>query len=385
MAGKSTLDGGISRATAPRRADTLLLWHWGRRGGGPRFTLELARALDAAGVPLAFSLAAGNESRAAFDALPGPRAIENTYASAAGLGLALLRVPAMRRRMAQLIAASGAPCVVSTMPHLLNRFLLAAVKRSGARFLATIHDAAPHPGDRIHVPMRFVRAEVAAADAIVTLSRHVRDQVARWPEARGKPIAVVPHGVFGEAAPQPKRRDGKTPLRLLFLGRLLSYKGLHLLVAAYRSLRARGIDVRLAVLGHGDASLLGDTSDLDDLALENRWASDDEMQEAARAADVVVLPYTEASQSGVVALAMGAATPVVATKVGGLAEQVIDGETGLLAAPDAEALADAIARLARDDALYARLSEGAAHHAATALSWAKIASVYAALARGEKP
>jgi glycosyltransferase involved in cell wall biosynthesis len=345
----------------------------------------LARALTAAGEPLAFSLAAGNECIAGFAELPGARVIERTYGSAAEAALALLRVPTMRRRLSRLIAESDARCVVSTMPHLFNRFLLGAIRKSGARFIATIHDATPHPGDRLHVPMGFVRAEAATADAIVTLSNHVREQVARWPEAAGTPIATVAHGVFGDAAPTPKRRGQRAPFELLFLGRLLPYKGLHLLTEAFRRVRATGVDARLRVLGQGDPSLLGDTRDLEGFTVENRWASDEEMQKAARRADVVILPYTEASQSGVVAIAMGAATPVVATRVGGLAEQVIGGETGLLCETNADSLAQSILRLAHDPALHETLSRGAARHAATTLSWNAIAAVYAGLANGELP
>lgn len=363
----------------------ILLWHWGRRGGGPRFTLELARGLAAHGETLAFSLAAGNELLPAFAELVGERTIEPTYRSAPGLAVAVLRLPAMRARLRGLIAKTGARAVISTMPQMLNRFLLGAVKRSGARFITTIHDATPHPGDRIHVPTSFVRAEAAAADAIVTLSTHVRDQVARWPEAAGKPIAIVPHGVFGDAVPVPKRRDVQTSLELLFLGRLLPYKGLHLLTEAFRRVREAGIEARLTVLGRGDVSLLGDIGGLKGFTLDNRWASDEEMQEAARRADIILLPYTEASQSGVVPMAMGAATPVIATRVGGLAEQVIDGKTGLLCEPNAAALAQAVLRLARDETLYATLSVGAADHAADVLSWRAIAAVYARLANGERP
>lgn len=361
----------------------ILLWHWGRRGGGPRFTLELARGLAEAGESLAFSLAAGNELLPAFQDLPGERSIERTYQSAPGLALALTRVPAMRARFRRLIETSSARAIISTMPHLLNRFVLGAVTQTGARFITTVHDAAPHPGDRIHVPMGFVRAEAAAADAIVTLSSHVREQVLRWPEARGKPIVTVPHGVFGKSAPTPKRRDPRAPLSLLFLGRLLPYKGLHLLTEAYRQVRAAGVEARLTIMGQGDATLLGKIDDLPHLTLKNRWLSDQEMQSAARDADLIVLPYTEASQSGVVPMAMGAATPVIASCIGGLAEQVNDGETGLLCEPTAASIARAILRLARDEELHANLSEGAARHAATVLSWDAIAAVYAKLADGE--
>lgn len=82
----------------------------------------------------------------------------------------------------------------------------------------------------------------------------------------------------------------------------------------------------------------------------------------------MVLPYVEASQSGVVEAAFAAALPSVVTPVGGLAEQIENGVTGLVAgAVDATALADAIERLVTDPELYEACSAGA-HRAATSQS-----------------
>jgi glycosyltransferase involved in cell wall biosynthesis len=77
----------------------------------------------------------------------------------------------------------------------------------------------------------------------------------------------------------------------------------------------------------------------------------------------MALPYVEASQSGVALTAFGGGMPVVATPVGGLGEQVRDGVDGLLAAAATPAaFADALARVATDPALLARLTAGAATH-----------------------
>jgi glycosyltransferase involved in cell wall biosynthesis len=80
----------------------------------------------------------------------------------------------------------------------------------------------------------------------------------------------------------------------------------------------------------------------------------------------MVLPYLEASQSGVIAAAYGAHLPVVATPVGGLTEQVADGRTGLLAkGATAKDIADAIRKLIETPGLYAACRNGVADYAAT--------------------
>ena len=90
--------------------------------------------------------------------------------------------------------------------------------------------------------------------------------------------------------------------------------------------------------------------------VHNRWIDEDERVTFFRRAAVVVLPYIEASQSGVVPMAYTFGKPVVATRTGGLPEVVEHGETGLLVPPhDEDALADAVIELLRDGDLRRRL------------------------------
>jgi glycosyltransferase involved in cell wall biosynthesis len=81
------------------------------------------------------------------------------------------------------------------------------------------------------------------------------------------------------------------------------------------------------------------------VTLDDRYVADAEVPALLADCDVVVCPYRQASQSGVVPVAYASGRAVVATRVGGLAEAVIDGSTGALAvAGDEGALADAIRR-----------------------------------------
>jgi glycosyltransferase involved in cell wall biosynthesis len=95
------------------------------------------------------------------------------------------------------------------------------------------------------------------------------------------------------------------------------------------------------------------------------------MQEAA----IVVLPYDEATQSGVLSIAFANARPVVATAVGAVQEVVTDDNGLLVPARDPERLAEAMGRALTDQALWARLSAGAARTAADDMDWAAVAEI----------
>ena len=119
--------------------------------------------------------------------------------------------------------------------------------------------------------------------------------------------------------------------RLSFLGRILSYKGLDILCEAFRKLRADGLPVELEIAGEGKlpnsaVRLIGTPG----VVIRNEFIPEERDCCVLSRATVLVAPYVEASQSGVIPLAFAHGVPVVCNSVGGLVEQVIDGTNGLV-------------------------------------------------------
>lgn len=371
------------------RVPTALLWHWGRRGGGPRYTLELARAMaDRDDIRTHLSHSRQAEIAADFAALGLPGPVVDTYSGPIGAALGTFRLPGLIHRFGRHIRTHAVDAVVCTMDHPWNPVVVPAIHPAGARYILTVHDAVAHPGEESRLRRWALRRQLAVADGVVALTDHVRDQLAAVHGYPLERVTVLPHGVFRFGAASPRRAPTNRPMRLLFFGRILPYKGLDLLLEAYRLLRAENPaggarPVTLRIAGAGDLSAHTDAlATLPDVTVDNRWFGEDEIARVLADADLLVLPYREASQSGPAVSACGAALPVVATPVGGLSEQIIDGRTGLLArAPTAEGIAEAIAAVTRDPALYAALSTGALAHADGALSWNPIADGFVDMIR----
>ena len=223
-----------------------------------------------------------------------------------------------------------------------------------------MHDAEPHPGDATARLQPLLRRAAVRADHVVTLSGAVTDRLLA--QGRLSPDRLttlfLPDLDYGGPRIGP---TGNGPLRVLFLGRIMPYKGLSLFVDALERLQASGIAVRAGVFGEGE--LGAEAARLRRLGAEvvNRWLTEDEIAGVLARYDVMVVAHVEASQSGVVATAFGAGLPVVATPVGGLPEQVHDGVSGLvLPTVSATALSEAITRLASDRNLLATLRDGVA-------------------------
>ncbi|MGK7870014.1 glycosyltransferase family 4 protein [Falsiroseomonas sp. E2-1-a20] len=346
----------------------ILLWYWGRRGGGAQFTLGLARALAARPeIDLRLSLSAQGEMLGDFEALRRPIAMVDTYRDLTGFATGLARLPLLRRRF--LAAAQEADVVVSSMAHLWTPLVAPGLAQPAQRrpaYVPVIHDAAPHPGDpawawdwRLGRELRSARAAVALSDTVAA------SLAARAP---GLPLIRMPlPALLTGAAPARTARPANPPgqLRLLFFGRLQTYKGLDLLRDAFRILHGAHPGVSLRVVGEGEAG--AGLAELPGVQFERRWVPESEIPDLLAAADAVVLPYREASQSGVVPQALAMGVPVVATPVGGLREQVRPGAGGVLAAAvDAAALAEALAGLLDPARLESLRREAAAVGAAQA-------------------
>lgn len=272
--------------------------------------------------------------------------------------------------------------------------LLVARRRPGARnrrapLVVTVHDMQAHPGDRSVLPGTFaaIRGLARAADRVIVHAPHVRDQAVAA-GVLAERVRVVAHGelatryVPAEDLPLAPSEEPS----ILFFGRAQGYKGLDLIAAAMPAVAERVPGARLVVAGNGPSIAEVFPADRPPppwCELHQGRVPDDAVPGLFGRAAVVVLPYHEASQSGVAALAAGFGRPVVATAVPGLSDLVRHDDSGLLVEPGSpEALAAALIDVLTDQDLAARLAAGAARAARTELSWTTIGRELVALYHG---
>lgn len=247
------------------------------------------------------------------------------------------------------------------------RVILAA---SRVPAVAIVHNPLPHERRPFDLPL--TRWVLGRARATVVHATTCRAELG-WMLPRQR-VVYVPMPTMLPL--EPTELPPAPPYRLLFFGFVRPYKGLDVALEAMVELVAHGLPVRMTVAGEFwgpvepwqrtvAAAGLGKVVDL-----RPGYVSDAMVAELMASHHLVVASYRSATQSGIVPVAYAAGRPIVATTVGGLAEQVIEGETGALAPPDdAKALAAAVERaLAALDTLAA----GARAHRT---SWAEVAAV----------
>ena len=328
----------------------MLLWYWGRRGGGAQYALCLARALSP---DVALSLSQQNELIEPFRLEAVPRHEVNTYTNIPGFLAGFARLPKLGRDLRRFALAHSDGTVISAMSHPWTPFIAPGLVRAGLSFVPIIHEATPHPGDPAPLFSWRLTRELSVASAAVTLSESVAMVLERrWPKLPLMRLNLPAHLPFG-IADVPKTSE------FLFFGRFRAYKGLDILRDAWPMVRAAWPEATLRIVGSGQPeSVAPGISALPGVLLEARWVPDSEIGSIIASSHCLVLPYRHASQSGVLPLALAHGIPVIATTVGALTAQIADGKSGILVQPDAAALAAAMLRL-REPSCYARLAQGA--------------------------
>ena len=220
----------------------------------------------------------------------------------------------------------------------------------------TIHDPRHHSGDVASnkTPQWWMDYGFRQADQVIVHGDALKRQVQELFGFSSEQVHSIPHVAMGSTGTSGDQATEEHPNRVLFFGRIWDYKGLDQLIAAEPLISARCPDVEIMIAGEGEdfAKYKNMMVNQDRFLIHNSWISDQHREKFFQESALVVLPYNEATQSGVVPVAYNYSRPVVATRVGALAECVEHEKTGLLVEPrNPEQLADAIVRLIEDPEL----------------------------------
>jgi D-inositol-3-phosphate glycosyltransferase len=195
-----------------------------------------------------------------------------------------------------------------------------------------------------------LRIQYMFADHIFVHTDKMKQELVQGFKVTTNKATVIPFGI-NNSVPNSELStlDAKNQLRIygkktvLFFGRITPYKGLEYLISAFREVASRNDDFRLIIAGRPDCSESYWTALRDDIQkdvtsgrilLRSEFIPDAETEIYFKAADVLVLPYREIYQSGVLFLAHSFGLPVLAADVGSLKEDIISGRNGDLFTPE---------------------------------------------------
>jgi len=244
--------------------------------------------------------------------------------------------------------------------------------------VVTVHDVVLHVGDVVSrkIPPLVYGLSVRYADEIIVHGEKLRKEIIEKSHKSAEKVHVVPRGVnsiylrFRNSSIEEENES------VLFFGRIYEYKGLRYLIEAQPLITEKVPKAKIIIAGRGEdlGKYLKMMAHREKFIIHNRAIPGRMVAELFQRASVVVLPYIEASQSGIVPLAYAFKKPVVVTNVGSIPEVVDDGKTGYIVPPkDPEKLAEAIIDLLINREKRREMGENAYRKTEKELSWDNIA------------
>ena len=239
------------------------------------------------------------------------------------------------------------------MAPCLGTVLSIVKKNKHTKVIAIVDNMIPHEkrlGDKL-LTQYFVRA----VDGFLTMSQKVQNDVKLF---TNKPSCVSPHPIydhFGEAIPTVDARKflhlDVNDKVILFFGFVRAYKGLDLLIEAMADPAIKAAGIKLVIAGEFYESPTPYLTQIEQLGLTdtisvyNQYIGEKEVTQYVSAADFIIQPYRNATQSGVTPMAYHFLKPMLVTNVGGLADTVPHDKVGLVVQPNPRSIAEGIVQL----------------------------------------
>jgi glycosyltransferase involved in cell wall biosynthesis len=279
------------------------------------------------------------------------------------------------------------------VPHVLLGWMARRASRGQARLVSSWYGVEVRLVQSSLPWLRgFVRWALRTSDAVVAISSFTARELARFADV---PVRVIPYTIGFPESDASRHLAAERSFRILFVGRLVQRKGVTHLIEAVRRLPA-DLHAQLVVIGDGPERE-GLAEEVRSKGLEDRVdirgrVPESALREAYAASDVFVLPAIvdergETEGLGVVLLeAMTYGIPVVGSDIGGITDIIENEESGLLVpAGDADELAAALERLARDPALATRLGAAGVRRVLAEFGWPEIMRKWAECYGGLAP
>ncbi|KAA9036647.1 glycosyltransferase [Ginsengibacter hankyongi] len=235
----------------------------------------------------------------------------------------------------------------------LGTILRRVKKNRHTKIICIADNIFPHekrPGDKA-----FTNYFLKPIDGFITMSEKVLADLHQF--AKGKPAKFVPHPLYDNFGEKISKEEAREKLNInlndkviLFFGFIRKYKGLDILLNAMKLLKQNPSTQNIKLLIAGEfyedeknyQELLNDPLIKNNLILHTEFISDSMVKYYLCAADCVIQPYRNATQSGVTPLAYHFEIPMIVTNVGGLPSLVPDKKVGLIAEPNAESIAEKV-------------------------------------------
>ena len=349
-----------------------------KKGSGPAFTLSMAKGFRQNGNHVYCLLSSGLSNKSEWEKYRDE--MFNVLFIDTGnrkdfISSSVKLLSKYKKQIRQFICGVNIDISIQTFVHPWMMVITDWIKPKHSMVIC--HDPFVHSGES-KINALLSQYQYKKAKEIIVLTKSFIPVVENKFKKSTHDIYYIPHGIFEEY-----REYNNLPEKLiyesdktnfLFFGRIEQYKGIEVLLKAYNNAFQINNKISLTIAGSGDVSQYSQLiKKAPNLLLINRFINDDEVGCLFNGPNLVlVVPYIDATQSGVIPIAVDFGIPVIASETGGLKEQLDDGKTGIFTKPgDIEDLKDAILKISCDSSIYRKQQQGINNMKST-IEWSSI-------------
>ena len=316
--------------------EAIIINYTGRKGGGALDAFETAKALVDDGEIVIPILSKQIENLNMWQKIKFEKIILlDTYSNRFSFIIKTLLFPVIQKNQ---IKNSVKNYRIKAVYSPMSTFWTKAINDifNDAKRIVVNHDPIPHSGAN-KLAVWLMERPYKSADIIIVHSKKFLEETRK----KYNKVEYLPLGKHNLYRYQNNKTSiinyDKSKINFLLFGRITQYKGIDLLIAAYKLLEEKHLgNISLTIVGNGNFQpYMEEFSKLHYTRLINRWIKDEEVESVFSGENLVsVCPYKDATQSGVIFVSYDYLVPVIATRTGGIEEQVRDFETGILISPD---------------------------------------------------
>lgn len=247
--------------------------------------------------------------------------------------------------------------------------------------VTTIHDANIHSGDKPSQKIAFFQPNALAATystRVIVHGEQIKRNFLKLNQIDSEKVVIIPHGDFTIYNKWKKENVLEENNFILFFGRIWKYKGLEYLIQAAPRIALEIPDIKIIIAGIGEPidQYLEMIQNPQNFLIYNYHVPNEMVAWLFQKSALIVLPYIEASQSGVIPLAYSFGKPVVATRVGSIPEIVENDVTGRIIEPMSSIeIADAVIELLKDSKKRKTMGQMAYAKISQEFSWDRVAQM----------
>ena len=354
----------------------------GRKGGAPIFTYEMVKALIENDCTITCIISKYIENYNKFIELKKENKdlklyFEKTFNTKLQFIINTLNIFNFLK-IKRIINNENADYIYIPMLTVWSSLLLLFLKNKN--IITTIHDVEMHEGEENIFLEYLYSNSIRKSRKIVVLSQCFILQVMNRYGVERNNICWIPHANHNYYIPSNEKKLENSIIykKILFFGRIYKYKGLEILLKVMRIVNEEieNNTIKLKIVGDGNISSIEKEmikSLGSSVEIINKWIEDDEVHHYFQDIDFTVLPYIEASQSGVIMLSYSFKKPVIVTDIGGLPEQVNPSTGIIVPADDIKALSDAILKMYENPSKIIQMGNAAYNYSTNELTWDKSA------------